>query len=226
MEMKMPSWLIQSTFVVLVTAVLALGYTVFYRLPDLEKKMDSVGFEQKDRLQKIEVAQERRFESFNRQLAAVRVNMLRLCSSPALASSDCSLAELVSVANTVSTQNAKSISRASFVVKGGVEPEVSSNAAREQLMAVTRLPSVGLSSDRQDIASAMAWAAAAKDAKWTLEDGFVSASFKNGSARFSLASDVPLVEAKSMVGRLNALTVSFGLRANGDSEDKPVDETR
>lgn len=203
-------WYSPAALIPLGIAVLALGYTVFYRLPDLEEKIDQYRNEQKSNAAEWQKQQLDRFDKVETQLVNVRTNLLRLCSRTGKPDKDCQIKELVSSASDAGTFNSRMISEARIASLQGKTPKIDSSEAQKQLETILNFPATQRTfSNKKEIASLVAWSSAAKDAKWSVADGDLLVKFANGSAVFTPDVDVSSVKLSLVANELNAVSASF-----------------
>jgi hypothetical protein len=195
------------------SAILALGaitvlaiYTIVYRIPDVEKRMDRLDTDLRDQL-----------KSMTLQLVGVRVNVLRLCAQKNSLATPCKVEELVSEAKSVSRFQAQFFSDATVsLVAGWHEPQVTSEYVRQRL---PRWPgSFGSQTvAKAGIADLIMWSSAADSATWHEKAGnVVEVRFTNGSASFELT---PKSEgyASQLVSYLNATVDALHTVVGGDA---------
>src|ERR1700719_1981356 len=107
MTINLQPWGSPPVLIGLLLAVGGLGYTVLYRLPDLEKRTDHVESDVRDQLKSLGI-----------QLVNIRSNLLRICSSNKQLDKGCKVEELVSQASEVSKLQAVFLDGASIKLSG------------------------------------------------------------------------------------------------------------
>ena len=202
-------WLAPATILVLLAGVGALGYVIVYRMPDIEKKFDGFEKEQRKQFSDLQVEQRERFRSIDAQLLGVRTNLLRLCARQGRLEKDCQLKEIISVASDVGSFQSQYIAKMSNM--NGGRPEVVSAQAEILLNALAKFPEGHVTAQGAQIADAIVWAAAAKDASWTSEGNDLNVAFSNGNVVFTVENTASPSDVAKVASAMNDLSKSFRL---------------
>lgn len=227
--LRLKEWLAPATIIVLAGGICWLGYVVVYRMPDIEKKLEGIETAQQKTLGDIQTEQRERFRSIDAQLLGMRTNLLRLCARHGRLEKDCELKEIVSVASEVSAAQAEVITSARVSGLDGHTPQLVSDQAAAALSTIAQFPSGQTIQANDQIASAMVWASAAKEASWKATGGELQVNFSNGNAVFTMDGSVSPADLSRSAEILNDLSASFSSSAKAiwlvDKQKDPAQQS-
>ena len=176
--------------------LLILGYTVVYRIPDLERRTERLDGDVREQLKLM-----------NLSLIGLRANVMRLCGQqrPQL----CKVEELVAEAKSVTRVQAEFFDAAKVSLRTGAQPAVASEGIAEQLPWVA-WASIGYGkADKAELANLILWSSAADSARWRREGNTVKADFANGVASFDVARPISNERMTELVNSLNATSAAL-----------------
>lgn len=219
--------------VVFFGATCFLGYTIFYRVPDLEKrveKMDSnthdgmktLSDDLRGQLQTMNGDLHEQLKTMGIALSGLKANVMLLCTQKHSQSGACNMQTLIAEAKSASRIQAQLFDTASVTLTRGLAPIVASEDLLKGLPEIT-FGSAGITytypSDegKRDIGDVILWSSAAESAYWYQEGGEIKATFKNGDATFQLAPSTSKEHAVELVDSLNA--TAEALRAGESSKN-------
>lgn len=224
--LKLKEWFAPATIIVLAGGICWLGYVVVYRMPDLEEKLRSIEADQQKALGDIQNEQRERFRSIDAQLLGMRTNLLRLCARHGRLEKDCELKEIVSVASDVSIAQAQVITSARVSHLDGHAPQLVSDQAAAALRTIAQFPEGPTVRTNDQIASAMVWASAAKEASWKAAGQELQVNFANGNAVFTADGSVTPADLARSAEILNDLSASFRSSAKTRLVDEHEDSVQ
>lgn len=199
------AWTAPRVVIQLIIAVGILGYMIFFRIPDLEKRIELVREEHKERSITWEKQQNNRFDQIEGQFLKIRTTLFRLCiQREKQTDKGCKIEELVATISDLTTQQAQFVARAKIEGLVGRIPVIGSPTLQAQLASSAKFPEPTIITNKQeDIASLMAWSTAADEARWSMADGELKVRFSNGSAVFTPHASVSSMQLTHIVEGLN-----------------------
>ena len=183
-----------------------LGYMVIYRIPDIEKRqdrlesqlrggMDRLSSDLRGQLTSMTTSTTTQFRELKNSVTNLKANVLALCSEQMQPLTKvCDPKALVAQVNSIVRAHANLIAAASMqLTAGSQQPIVASDSLKRQLPELTWDKSGTTtyygghtSAARPNIANALLWSTAAKDAYWYQDGKSLKVNFANGSGTFEL----------------------------------------
>lgn len=210
--------------IALIPTVIVLGVIVWYRIPDLEKKLEQYRNDQITRASEWEKSHSEQLKNIEAQLVGVRTNLLRLCSKGGRIERNCEIREIVSTASQVSSFQAKSLASATIANLDGQLPKVASKSTEAVLEGFLKFPTTESTTDNRQIASTLVWTSAAKNAHWKVLDGALRVDYDNGSAVFQPESGISPLSLSLAAQSLNDISASF-MQVGAATEDQEASTT-
>lgn len=210
------AWVAPATLLTLAAAVGTLGYALIYRVPDIEKRLESILSEQKLRSTAWELNQGKRFDRIDKYLAGIKRNLIRLCARGKQIDKDCDITDLAEAIDSLTAEEARLFSSVKFIKLSGDSPIFNSAALEAKFRARGHVLIDAPNVSSAQLAEVMTLLTGAKQAKWSTEDEMVIVKFVNGSAVFTPARGVTTAAIAETVASLNAVTaVNEALSTSG-----------
>jgi len=209
--------------VALIGVVVLLGYTLFFRVPDVEQHvasmnsdvhehMNKMNEDLRDQLKAMNGDVHDQLSSMKLSLAGVRANVMLLCGQKRQI---CDVRQLVAEAKSVTHVQAEFFGKGDLKLTAGATPAVTSKGVVEQLPTVS-WGTQGVTThdrvdktDNPDLANVILWSSAADSARWHQEGNTVKVHFKNGDASFEMKHAVSKEHMKELIDSLNATSMAL-----------------